>query len=344
MSNKIIAIEKIGFQWGMDSPFLACMHHQDQYPAGNKEQGPSVSLAGRRIGNDFSGRDGFSMYHGERVPGFPVHPHRGFETVTIVLEGIVDHFDSKGAEGRYGNGDVQWLTTGAGCQHVEMFPLVHQDKENPLELFQIWLNLPAKNKFTAPDYKMLWAEEIPEIKTTNERGKTATIRLIAGAYQKEKEIPPIKAIAPTKESWAAAEENQVGIQLVELEPEAEFHIAPGSKTLNRNLYYYQGEGSLTIEGTKIASSSRIRLSGEEEIIVVNGDKPSYVLLLEGEPINEPVAQYGPFVMNTEQEIRKAYEDYQKTQFGGWPWPEDEPVHERETGRFARYPDGSVEKR
>ena len=79
-----------------------------------------------------------------------------------------------------GNGDVQWLTTGAGCQHVEMFPLVHQDKENPLELFQIWLNLPAAGKFSDPDYKMLWAEDIPVIKHTNEKGKTATIRLISG--------------------------------------------------------------------------------------------------------------------------------------------------------------------
>lgn len=338
MSKKVLSIERIGFQWGMENPFLACMHHKDHYPAGNEEQGPAVSLAGRRIGNDFSGRDGFSMYHGEKVPGFPVHPHRGFETVTIVLEGMVDHFDSKGAEGRYGNGDVQWLTTGEGCQHVEMFPLVHHDRENPLELFQIWLNLPAKSKFTDPDYKMLWAEEVPVIKYTNETGRAATIRLIAGKYREE------KSLEPTKDSWAAKEENHVGIQLVELEPEAEFKIAAGSKTLNRNLYFYQGAGYIIINGEKIETSSRIKLSGEEEITVINGDKVSYVLLLEGEPINEPVVQYGPFVMNTQQEIQEAYEDYQNTQFGGWPWPDDEPVHTRETGRFARYPDGTVVER
>lgn len=338
MSKKIKTIEKIGFQWGMDSPFLACMHHRDQFPAGNEAQGPAVSLEGRNIGNDFSGKDGFNMYHGEKVPGFPVHPHRGFETVTVVLEGLVDHFDSKGAEGRYGNGDVQWLTTGAGCQHVEMFPLVHQDKGNPLELFQIWLNLPAESKFADPDYKMFWAEEIPVIKHTNEKGKTATIRLIAGKQEDK------KSLEPTKNSWAAREENHVGIQLVELEPEAEFSIDAGSKTLNRNLYFYKGDSSITIDGETISSSSRIRLSGEEKITVVNGDKTSYLLLLEGEPIHEPVVQYGPFVMNSQQEIREAYEDYQNTQFGGWPWPEDEPVHERKMGRFARYPDGSVVKK
>ncbi len=338
MSKKIKAIEKIGFQWGMDSPFLACMHHKDQFPAGNEVQGPAVSLAGRNIGNDFSGKDGFSMYHGEKVPGFPVHPHRGFETVTVVLEGIVDHFDSKGAEGRYGNGDVQWLTTGAGCQHVEMFPLIHQDQENPLELFQIWLNLPSKSKFADPDYKMLWAEEIPVIKHTNEKGKTATIRLIAGKYEDK------KSLEPTKNSWAASEENHVGIQLVILEPEAEFQIAAGSKTLNRNLYFYKGSSSITIDGREIDPSTRIKLSGEDQITVVNGDTTSFLLLLEGEPINEQVAQFGPFVMNSEQEIRKAYEDYQRTQFGGWPWHDDEPVHDREMGRFARYPDGSVVKK
>ncbi|MFA9375457.1 MAG: pirin family protein [Lachnotalea sp.] len=338
MSKKIFSIDKIGFQWGMDSPFLACMHHKDSYPSGNEQQGPSVSLNGRRIGNDFSGKDGFSMYHGEKVPGFPVHPHRGFETVTVVLEGMVDHFDSKGAEGRYGEGDVQWLTTGAGCQHVEMFPLVHQDKENPLELFQIWLNLPAKSKFVEPDYKMLWAEEIPMIHSQDKNGNKSSIRLISGSYQ------GIDGLEPTKDSWAGNKDHHVGIILFELEPEAQITIPAISRTLNRNLYFYQGEGNIIIDGEIINGSSRIKLVGDEEITVVNADEKSYLILLEGEPINESVAQYGPFVMNTEEEIQKAYQDYKKTQFGGWPWPDDEPVHGRESGRFARYPDGSVIKK
>ncbi|MDF2888773.1 MAG: pirin [Lacrimispora sp.] len=310
MNKKIKAIEKIGFQWGMDSPFLACMHHKDQFPAGNEVQGPAVSLAGRNMGNDFSGKDGFSMYHGDKVPGFPVHPHRGFETVTVVLEGIVDHFDSKGAEGRYGNGDVQWLTTGAGCQHVEMFPLVHQDQENPLELFQIWLNLPAMSKFTDPDYKMLWAEEIPVIKYTNEKGKTATIRLIAGKYEDK------KSLEPTKNSWAAKEENRVGIQLVILEPEAEFHIAAGSKTLNRNLYFYKGSSHITIDGKEIDPSSRIKLSGEDEITVVNGDTTSYILLLEGEPINKRNLEAGHGLMMS-RSMKGRWEDSPVIQMEVW---------------------------
>ena len=145
MGNKsIIRIRDLGFQWKTNNPFLFCVHHKDAYPRGNGEMGPDASLAGRRIGNDFTVKDGWRMYHGRLIPGFPQHPHRGFETITIVLEGLVDHADSLGAAGRYGHGDIQWMTAGAGIQHCEMFPLVNQDRDNPLELFQIWLNLPKK--------------------------------------------------------------------------------------------------------------------------------------------------------------------------------------------------------
>ena len=131
---------------GID-PFIFGMVHQDRYPAGNGQLGPRQELLqGREIGMDFSDKDGFSMYHGEEVPGFPAHPHRGFETVTIVRKGLVDHADSLGATARYGEGDVQWLTTGAGVQHSEMFPLLSTEHDNPLELFQLWLNLPEQDK------------------------------------------------------------------------------------------------------------------------------------------------------------------------------------------------------
>ena len=114
----------LGFQWETADPFLFCIHHKDRFPAGNKNLGPDDSLAGRLIGNDFDPKDGWRMYHGSKIPGFPVHPHRGFETITIVRKGIVDHADSMGAYGRYGHGDVQWMTAGKGIQHSEMFPLL----------------------------------------------------------------------------------------------------------------------------------------------------------------------------------------------------------------------------
>ena len=118
--------------WETVDPFLFCVHHDDAYPRGNAQLGPSASLAGRAIGQDFSRKDGWSMYHGAAVPGFPAHPHRGFETVTVVRQGLVDHADSLGAAARYGDGDVQWLTAGRGIVHAEMFPLLSAERPNPL--------------------------------------------------------------------------------------------------------------------------------------------------------------------------------------------------------------------
>lgn len=233
-------IQPISFQWEVENPFLFCVHHRDRYPAGNGEMEITVPLTGRNPGSDFSGKDGFSMYHGNRVPGFPAHPHRGFETVTIVQKGFIDHFDSKGAQGRYGNGDVQWLTTGSGCQHAEMFPLVHQHTDNPAELFQIWLNLPAAQKFAEPAYKMLWAEDIPEIRTGGTGMPDTTIRIIAGEWDKVKAIPPCPA------SWAATPENHVGIFLVQLAAGAKCTIPKRTNTINRNLYFYEGTDSIHI--------------------------------------------------------------------------------------------------
>jgi len=115
MYNKaILDVKPMGFMWDTRDPFLFCVHHHDAYPRANDELGPAASLKGRNLGQDFTLKDGWRMYHGETVPGFPAHPHRGFETVTVVLEGYVDHSDSHGAAGRYGNGDVQWMTAGSG--------------------------------------------------------------------------------------------------------------------------------------------------------------------------------------------------------------------------------------
>src|SRR5512143_4267030 len=151
--------------WTTFDPFLFCVHHDDAYPAGNDRLGPAASLSGRDLGQDFAGKDGWRMYHGRTVPGFPQHPHRGFETVTIVRRGLVDHADSLGAAARYGRGDVQWLTAGAGISHSEMFPLVDASAPNPLELFQIWLNLPRADKHAEPHFAMLWAGALPRLRS-----------------------------------------------------------------------------------------------------------------------------------------------------------------------------------
>ena len=137
----ILEIASLSFPWQTHDPFLFCVHHLDIYPPGNRDFGPATSLAGRDIGQDFTIKDGWRMYHGQRVPGFPAHPHRGFETVTIARQGYIDHSDSMGAAGRFGNGYVQWMTAGKGVQHCEMFPLIHTDKSNPTVLRELFNNL-----------------------------------------------------------------------------------------------------------------------------------------------------------------------------------------------------------
>jgi redox-sensitive bicupin YhaK (pirin superfamily) len=136
MSKVILQAQHVGAPpWPTLDPFLFCVHHLDMYPEGDERMGPKASLAGRNIGSDFAGIDGWRMYHGDVVPGFPRHPHRGFETITIARQGYIDHSDSLGATARFGHGDVQWMTAGRGIVHSEMFPLVKRDGDNPGELF-----------------------------------------------------------------------------------------------------------------------------------------------------------------------------------------------------------------
>lgn len=338
MKKLVRSIGKMGFSLEVSDPFLACMHHRDDYPEGNEELGPDPALLeGRRLGGDFDPKEDWRMYHGRTVPGFPAHPHRGFETVTVVLEGLIDHSDSHGASGRYGNGDVQWMTAGRGMQHAEMFPLLHTDRKNPLELFQIWLNLPRERKLCEPNYRMLWSEDIPVVETRDASGKKSWVTLIAGTYG-ERRSPD-----PTPDSWAVDRKNHVGILLITMEPDSELTLPRISPTLSRRLYVYEGDG-ISICDTMIRSAHFAVLEGDEEIPIRNGKKVSRLLVLEGEPIGEPVEQYGPFVMNTREEIAQAFSDFRETEFGGWPWDRHDPVSARETGRFARHEDGMTEER
>lgn len=333
----ILNLQPLDFMWPVSDPFLFCAHHLDKYPAGNNEMGPAASLAGRNIGQDFTIKDGWRMYHGETIPGFPAHPHRGFETVTIVKQGIVDHSDSWKQAGRYGNGDVQWMTAGSGLQHCEMFPLLNRDNENPAELFQVWLNLPKKSKFVKPHFKMLWSEDIPLYKHSDKNSKIVEINVIAG------KIGEITAPLPAPDSWAANPENEVAIWTVKLEAGVQWILPKAATDVKRTLFFYRGS-TLNLDGYEIASSQAIEVNSGSDLNLVNGNVDSYLLMLQGKPINEPVAQYGPFVMNTQAEIQQAMNDYRRTEFGGWPWPRHDMVHPREQGRFAKYVDGTVESR
>ncbi len=329
-------ISPLSFPWQTPDPFLFCVYHQDAYPAGNEAMGPAASLAGRNIGQDFEGKDGWRMYHGDTVPGFPRHPHRGFETVTLVRRGLIDHSDSLGAAARFGHGDVQWLTAGEGVVHSEMFPLLERERPNPVELFQLWLNLPGADKLSAPHFSMQWAENIPRLVTTDDAGHGIEVTLVAG------QLGDLKAPPPPPNSWAARADADLAIWTIKLAPHAKWTLPRARAGSNRTLYYFSGT-ALRVGGKAVPPSSAIELHAERDALLENGDTEAELLLLQGRPIGEPVAQHGPFVMNTTAQIQQAFADYRRTEFGGWPWKSDGPVHPRAESRFARHADGRTER-
>ena len=340
--SPVLRIAPLSFPWPTVDPFLFCVHHDDAYPAANAQNGPAATLAGRDIGQDFSRKDGWSMYHGRTVPGFPAHPHRGFETVTIVRQGLIDHADSLGATARFGHGDVQWLTAGQGVVHSEMFPLLDQHGPNPLELFQIWLNLPAASKMAAPHFTMFWAQDIPKFTATDAEGRSTDVAVITGRLSgasADVDAP----LPPPPDSWAAQPDADVAIWTLRMAPGARWTLpAAMGKDTRRQLYFFKGD-SVSVAGQAVQQASAIALRADAAVELVNGAKASEFLLLQGRPIGEPIVQHGPFVMNTEAEIRQTFADYQRTRFGGWPWPDAAPVHGGTPGRFARHPGGPEER-
>lgn len=336
-TSDIINIQPLGFPWITADPFLFCAYHLDNYPKGNSAMGPGVSLAGRSPGQDFDSRDGWNMYHGSNVPGFPAHPHRGFETITIVKSGVVDHADSMGAAGRFSTGDVQWMTAGKGVQHSEMFPLLENERNNPLELFQIWLNLPATSKMAEPHFSMFWNDQIPRQVITDSAGLETHIDIIAGS------LDEVSALAPPPDSWAADSGHRVNIWTITMAAGARWQLPATAAGISRTLYVYAGD-QVTVADRPVMNGHALQLQPEAEISIHSGGEKVSLLLLEGKPLNEPVAQHGPFVMNTNEQLREAFADYQRTQYGGWPWPTTEQVHERNLSRFAKHADGTEEFR
>jgi redox-sensitive bicupin YhaK (pirin superfamily) len=323
VSSRILAkrpLPRAASPWETTDPFLFCVHHDDAYPAGEENLAPHKdTLKGRRIGQDFEGKDGWRMYHGEVVPGFPGHPHRGFETVTIVRKGYIDHSDSLGAAARFGSGDTQWVTAGAGIVHSEMFPLLEREKPNHLELFQIWLNLPAADKMVDPHFAMLWSKDVPKATFEDDQKRVTAVEVVAG------ELGGKRAPAPPPKSWAARPDTDVAIWTI--------HMQAGAKWTP----------SLSVDGDVVRDHAALVVESDEELTLEAGDGDVAILMLQGRPIGEPVVAHGPFVMNKREEIERAMQDYRRTQFGGWPWPNEAPVHERNAGRFARHADGRVEK-
>jgi redox-sensitive bicupin YhaK (pirin superfamily) len=336
MPDPVLQTIPLGFQWATVDPFLFCVHHLDKYPEANEYMGPAASLEARDLGMDFTGADGWRMYHGSTVPGFPQHPHRGFETVTFARQGYIDHSDSLGAKARFGRGDVQWLTAGKGIVHCEMFPLLDRDGPNTCELFQIWLNLPAADKMVEPYFTMFWNEDIPRQVHVDSEGRTVEITVVAGV------LDGIRPPAPPPDSWASRADADLAIWHLALDPGAAWTVPPaaGAGTVRK---LYTVVGSLHIGDHHLQAWTGTVVTSDVPVTVSGGAYGAEVLVLQGRPIGEPVAQYGPFVMNDRTEIDQAFADYRRTGFGGWPWPTDDPVHQRDAGRFARHADGTIEE-
>jgi quercetin 2,3-dioxygenase len=211
-----------------------------------------------------------------------------------------------------------------------MFPLVDASGPNPTELFQIWINLPRADKLVEPHFAMLWSGAIPV-----HREESATITIVAG------QLGDLRAPAPPPHSWASRPDSAVAIWTIALAAGGRLVLPPGPAYVNRSLYFFSGR-SLTLDGSAVPPSSVVSVRPDAAIELRAGDAGE-LLLLQGRPIGEPVVQYGPFVMNAPAEIQRAFLDYQRTGFGGWPWPSQEPVHPRGEGRFARHADGRVER-
>jgi len=269
--------------WRTKDPFLFCVYHNDAYPKGNASMGPVRNeLRGRSIGQDFSGKDGWSMYHGETVPGFPKHPHRGFETITITRKGLCDHSDSLGCAGRFGFGDCQWMTAGKGISHSEMFPLVNNEAENPLELFQIWINLPRQDKMADPYFKMLWADEIPTLKFCDDNGKITSVTYYAGRF--EDAVPP----APPPRSWAARVDTDVCVWTIRMEPGATWTLPACAEedadaTVNRSLYLFHPKNAIhvAVGNAKITNPAMLEIKPDMPAELQNcGEEECEMLFLQ----------------------------------------------------------------
>jgi hypothetical protein len=228
--------------------------------------------------------------------GVGQHPHRGFETVTIIYDGEVEHRDSTGQGGIIGPGDVQWMTAGGGILHEEFHSSTYAKTGGPFRMVQLWVNLPAADKMTAPGYQSILNAEIPTVALKDGAG---TARIIAGELDGSK--GPARTFTP------------MNVWDVRLNRDAEtvLDLPDGHTSILVVL-----SGRITVNGTEAAGTAEaLLMSTDGEGVRVHADADTVLLVLSGEPIDEPIVGYGPFVMNSEDEIRQAIGDFNSGRFG-----------------------------
>jgi redox-sensitive bicupin YhaK (pirin superfamily) len=227
--------------------------------------------------------------------GVGEHPHRGFETVTIAYQGELEHRDSSGGGGLIGPGDVQWMTAGSGLVHEEFHSSKFTKEGGPFEVVQLWVNLPAKDKSAKPGYQTLLKAEIPKVTLSQDAG---TVRVISGAFNGTK--GPARTFTP------------VNIWDVDLgaNKSVEFPVTAGHTKAILVL-----RGNVTVEGHKATDGDLIVANLDVNSLAMNTQSETKLLVMTGQPINEPIVGYGPFVMNSDAEIKQAFNDYQLGKFG-----------------------------
>jgi redox-sensitive bicupin YhaK (pirin superfamily) len=224
------------------------------------------------------------------------HPHRGFETVTIVYEGEVAHRDSTGAGGKIGPGDVQWMTAASGILHEEFHSPEFTRNGGMLEMVQLWVNLPAKDKMSAPTYQNLLNADIPSVELPDDAGR---LRVIAGEFSGHR--GPARTFTPI-DVWDVR---------LRQGKSSEFTVAEG-----RTLALIVLHGTVLVNGSEVTREAQmVLLERDGNKVSIEANTDSTLLLLSGEPIDEPIVGYGPFVMNTEKEIRQAISDFNSGRFG-----------------------------
>jgi len=231
-----------------------------------------------------------------RPKGVDEHPHRGFETVTIVYQGELEHRDSNGGQGKIGAGDVQWMTAASGVVHEEKHSQAFTEQGGTLEIIQLWVNLPSKYKMITPRYQEILASSIPEVKL-NEAGNY--VRVIAGEYEEEK----------------GAADTYSTLSLLDFRIKKAENIDMSTKE-GDNLALYVLKGAVEFADGQVANEGEIVIfeqAGEQ--VNFKADDDTKVLLMTGEPLNEPIASYGPFVMNSAEEIQQAISDFRTGKMG-----------------------------
>ena len=242
---------------------------------------------------DYNSKIDFSPRETPR--GVGVHPHRGFETVTIAYHGKIAHNDSTGNSGVIGEGDVQWMTAASGILHKEYHEEAFSKKGGPFQMIQLWVNLPAKDKMSTPKYQAITNEELGKYQLPHEGG---VVEVIAGEFK------GVKGAASTFtpiEMYNARLKKGVSVA---------FDLP---STFNTGILVVEGE--IKVNGEKAGADNFILFKNEGEIISIQADEDSVAFVISGEPINEPIATYGPFLMNTHEELEQALEDFNQGKFG-----------------------------